>query len=539
MKSKGLTLAEVLVTLCIIGVIAVIVLPVATHMKPDYTKIKYLKVYNTLSETIKNLASNSNIFPACEDSYCFEKNPLFNTSKGIGEEYPEGNGKLCKLLADSFNALENSCSDAYSEFDGEHFTFETQDGTQFYVSTFKQGPNADNSAQYRTDIWVDVNGAKAPNKLYGEDDCTTPDRFKFMISAAGKIVAADPMGEAYINTNKNWIKTNYEIADGAEIKSDLELDYRDFDVTPEDEVDEEDDIENNNEDDNNDAGNDNNNNGNDDEDVEVWVNVACGEVIAGKIVNCLNSEPLSGYSELKSKNSDVYRNSNFALPNMLFFPKREYFTYPVASNVYIQQRLPGIMIARECGSGYYADHRYFNWEDITTNSDSLKERFGITLKETVFGGDPVAVGACTVSVGKTDCNQSEFNITDAALSVKHGSINYGTLNSEIEKLKQSITSPTCSSPLFAQDKNSNPRYGMIWPRSDSKYWYVEAYNHDYAYMYWIFTELQKYTYEDKLPILLELLDKPYNKTAKEQYQKAIAQGKSVEIKYQSSYAFIH
>ena len=39
------------------------------------------------------------------------------------------------------------------------------------------------------------------------------------------------MGEAYVNTSKNWINTNYEIADGAGVKNDLDPNLKDFDIT--------------------------------------------------------------------------------------------------------------------------------------------------------------------------------------------------------------------------------------------------------------------------------------------------------------------
>ena len=168
-NNRGFTLAEVLVTLGIIGVIAAVLLPVSTALRPDKTKVQYLKVYNTLTDAIKDLANSSKAFPVCQEDYCFERNSLYNNTKGVGEKYPEGNGKICKILADKFNASENTCSDNYEQFDGEHFSFTAQDGTEFFVSTFRSEPNG-TRASFQTDVWVDLNGSAEPNKSYGEDE---------------------------------------------------------------------------------------------------------------------------------------------------------------------------------------------------------------------------------------------------------------------------------------------------------------------------------------------------------------------------------
>ena len=230
MKQQGFTLAEVLITMAIIGVVAMIALPVATKMKPDSNKVMYLKTYNALAETIKSFASSSSAFPSCQGDICFYNKPLYNTSAGVNNAYEQGNSKVCKMLAEQFNAATNTCSNNYEQFDGNHFMFSAQNGVQFFVSTLRTEPGLEDfTATYQTDIWFDINGDKAPNKYYGEDGCTKPDRYKVLLASDGKLVPADPMGKMYLKSNKNWIVTPEVEGNGA-ILANLDAEMRSFGV---------------------------------------------------------------------------------------------------------------------------------------------------------------------------------------------------------------------------------------------------------------------------------------------------------------------
>lgn len=275
MKRRGFTLAELLITLCVIGVVAAIMIPSIVKSKPDSSKALYLTTYNELAKTINELANSSNIFPICQGEYCFKASPLFNTSKGVNDKYSAGNGKLCKLLAENLNAQNNSCSDSYEQFDG-NFSFTTQKGIQFFVSTDRRIVS-DALGEYQTDIYIDVNGPKGPNKLYGEDGCTTPDRFKLLVSAAGEIVIADPMGTAYLKKNKNWLKNDAEIADNFRIKVNLDADMKNVGLEAK-----------------HNEGNQDRNNASDEDDY-----VACGSNYNGKILNCLVLEATPNPGQLQ------------------------------------------------------------------------------------------------------------------------------------------------------------------------------------------------------------------------------------------------
>ena len=107
MKKRGFTLAELLIVLGITGVVAALILPAINGLMPDKTKVMYLRVYDELSKNIKQLASDSSLYPVClesgSESIGCSDHPLLNTTKPINKRFDdsdyEGNKKLCKLLA--------------------------------------------------------------------------------------------------------------------------------------------------------------------------------------------------------------------------------------------------------------------------------------------------------------------------------------------------------------------------------------------------------------------------------------------------------
>lgn len=63
-KIKGFTLAEVMITLMIIGIISAIAIPVALHSKPDENLIKFKKAHETLAQVINTLVTSDKYFLA-------------------------------------------------------------------------------------------------------------------------------------------------------------------------------------------------------------------------------------------------------------------------------------------------------------------------------------------------------------------------------------------------------------------------------------------------------------------------------------------
>lgn len=170
MKNKGFTLAEVLITLGIIGVITALILPAINNLRPDKNKVAYLKVYDTIASTIKNLASDSSIYPVCKDANTdnninCSQYPLFNTNKPIPNRYGDaygGEGKLCALMALALNVPEGSvdCKTGAYTFSINDYTdnfsepsFTTSNGMKWRIIPAIATTTADGSASFQNDIY--------------------------------------------------------------------------------------------------------------------------------------------------------------------------------------------------------------------------------------------------------------------------------------------------------------------------------------------------------------------------------------------------
>lgn len=238
---RGFTLAELLITLGIIGVISALLGAAITKLKPDGDKATFLKQYDAVMSVTDKVVRDSRLYPICqnmegENNWNCRQHPLFNIAEtNVGGKSISGAGKYCDILATMLGGKklsDNSCTLNPTYADGSWTpTFTTKNGAEWLVSTTRSSSGSANSgyrATYQTEIYFDINGAKAPNCLYVKNKCETPDRFKLLVAADGTILAADPMGQAYINTRKNWNKKELEIEDSAAVVANLDNNLRTF-----------------------------------------------------------------------------------------------------------------------------------------------------------------------------------------------------------------------------------------------------------------------------------------------------------------------
>ncbi|MBR6127089.1 prepilin-type N-terminal cleavage/methylation domain-containing protein [bacterium] len=220
---KGFTLAEVLITLGIIGIIVALTLPAVNSTRPDGNKIKYLKTYDSLCELVKSFASNTREYPivGANDAntayYDMSDVPLLNVHTSAAGSISSSDGrdfndtaKLCHLLAWGYNNANDNCNVTNtvlaqnpSNASGGYFirSFIANNGVDFSV---RPRVNTVVGAQstFGMNVIIDINGiGNVPNCVYSAN-CRRPDRFWFFITADGNVIPADRVGRYYIQTRK-------------------------------------------------------------------------------------------------------------------------------------------------------------------------------------------------------------------------------------------------------------------------------------------------------------------------------------------------
>lgn len=185
---KGFTLAEVLITLGIIGVVAALTIP---SLIANYQKTQYVaglkKAYAEITEALKLMANDhgcpgdlkcTGIFisssPEGNTILGNELKKYFKLAKDCGTTY-DANDESTKCLSDSVsNAFDGSVERTNMNTDKiGNYNFITADG--FGISIYNYGctnvygfPSGFNLSQYCGEIDIDVNGLKGPNN-WGRD----------------------------------------------------------------------------------------------------------------------------------------------------------------------------------------------------------------------------------------------------------------------------------------------------------------------------------------------------------------------------------
>lgn len=239
MKKPGFTLAELLISLGIVGVIAAVTLPLMGKIMPDVNKAMYLKARDSLQETVLSFASAPSVFSNrfqfdSETKLDIKEFPLLDTAPSRNKNYGHHAGatKLCRLLAESFGAATNNCSATVYVFNDANFntsfnqnvSFISSNGMQWWVvpqvNSITEIADGVYQMSYQTDVYVDVNSSTSSrNCIYNAESCKNPDRFKFMISADGRVVSADPVGNYYNSHRTRWTKKAGDINNGEIINS--------------------------------------------------------------------------------------------------------------------------------------------------------------------------------------------------------------------------------------------------------------------------------------------------------------------------------
>ena len=156
-QAKGFSLAEVLIVVACVIVIAVLCLQVLKKIIPDREARMFKKAYNLTTRLVPSMVHDEDLYPEVDGKNA----PQFfgNTEWVIyeGKKY-EGPTKFCGLFAAKLNVVSSVSCSANASLDGKA-TLTTNDGVAWVlpVTEFKdlKTPGI---------IQIDTNGAKKPNK---------------------------------------------------------------------------------------------------------------------------------------------------------------------------------------------------------------------------------------------------------------------------------------------------------------------------------------------------------------------------------------
>lgn len=144
-KRRGFTLAEVMVTIGLLGVLAAILTPAILNTTPNANRVMFKKAYSIAETAVSNMINDDTYYPA-------GGSPGFSNTSATG--LPAGVEKFCYLFSQQVNILgaAPSCSSS-------SYTFLTTDGVKWklYPGSFTVGDI------YNYKLLIDVNGDKAPN----------------------------------------------------------------------------------------------------------------------------------------------------------------------------------------------------------------------------------------------------------------------------------------------------------------------------------------------------------------------------------------
>jgi len=211
MKKNAFTLAEILIVMALIGVIAIILLPNTKTLVPNKSLTMYKKAHSVTAQIVSNLIDDEDLYPektTADDDFTSN---LSNTDGAIyRSEERSGSSKFCWLFAEMLNVTSAiKCDDGKKNrfTDGTkpsgHFT--TSDGIVWILPISEFTGNSDD---YES-IFIDINGDEGPNKFV-KNDCTPynddgsskcrgvePDRFEMKINKDGVIKVDNPSIEKF------------------------------------------------------------------------------------------------------------------------------------------------------------------------------------------------------------------------------------------------------------------------------------------------------------------------------------------------------
>lgn len=179
-KKKAMTMAEVLVCLAIVGILAMLLIPIITKTTQNKEKFLYKKAMNTMQNAVSavmnenGVVNSSNFFPDLSNNGA-------DLQKAIGSKM---------LLMGGYGSGVSS----------DDPTFRSNDG-MIWWDLPKQWP----SGEDHIDITVDVNGEGGRNITTASEDggnVVNPDRLKIRLMKDGRVIV--PMYDGTSDSDYDW-----------------------------------------------------------------------------------------------------------------------------------------------------------------------------------------------------------------------------------------------------------------------------------------------------------------------------------------------
>ena len=216
---KAFTLAEVLITLGIIGVVAAMTLPpVINNINNKEKDTALKKAYSVAQQALQMMAaSEGDVNPSNYTVRTFVKSYIkyFNNAVDCGTVLLASPGSLCVSSKDiaNYKNFNNTTSVNAAYFDDGQFAL--TDGMQFFIQN-EQGEVSDDADVNRSSniiIIIDINGKnKIPNRL-------GYDVFAFQLMNSGKLLPMGQEGTGFVGedlcsaastSNRNGMSCTYK-----------------------------------------------------------------------------------------------------------------------------------------------------------------------------------------------------------------------------------------------------------------------------------------------------------------------------------------
>jgi prepilin-type N-terminal cleavage/methylation domain-containing protein len=178
---KAFTLAEVLTTLAIIGVISAVLIPALFTSLPNNNKYLYKSAYKTVEEVVSELINDSSLYSVAADG--------FKNTTDVGYFCNNFTSKI--NLIGTTNCSASTTPSAGASGSSSVVSFTTTNGMRwwgFYNDFNKTYPEYEN-------IWVDVDGVNKGTNTIGNDI------LRIHIQKLGKIVINDCPENKFLTDN--------------------------------------------------------------------------------------------------------------------------------------------------------------------------------------------------------------------------------------------------------------------------------------------------------------------------------------------------